>query len=693
MSNPLLKKQHLPSFSEIKPEHVIPALDVILANAKTKVSSLEMIANHATWDNFAAELQSMEMQIDNLWSTVSHLNSVMDSPALRDVYQLGKEKLTTFHTTLSQNLSLFKGYKTIKENESFQYLSKTQQKIINNTIRDFTLSGAELPDAKKTRYAEIAQQSSKLQTQFEQNVLDATQGWHLLVKDHEQLSGLPEYAIELAQTTAYRHDQKGYRFGLDIPSYLAVMKYADSTKIRKAVYIAYSTRASSQDQNQSQNQNQDNKNQSPNSFNNEKIIDDILALRQEKAELLGYQHYAELSLVTKMANNVDQVRDFLNDIAQYAKPKAEKELAELQQFVTSQYKINDLNPWDYSYYSEKLKQHQYALDDEEIKSYFPVETVFNGMFEIVNRLFDIQLIANTSSETWHKDVLSFDIKDSNGLAIGQLFADLYARPNKRGGAWMGVCRHRQKTGNSTSMPVAYLTCNFTPSSNGQPALLTHDEVETLFHEFGHTLHHLLTEINEMGVAGINGVAWDAVELPSQFLENWCWHPDSISLISRHYETAEALPQALLDKMIAAKHFQTGMQTVRQLEFALFDINLHSQQTNRSIKKKSVQQILGDARKQVAVIQTPKYNRFQCSFSHIFAGGYSAGYYSYKWAEVLSADAFGRFEEEGIFNNKTGTEFKQSILTQGGVPEASDMFENFRGRQPTVNALLNSTGLI
>ena len=463
------------------------------------------------------------------------------------------------------------------------------------------------------------------------------------------------------------------------------MKYADSATVRENMYRAYATRASLNSADMS--------GETETRFDNEAVINDILALRKEKAKLLDIDNFAELALITKMAKDVDQVSHFLQDIAHYAKPKAEKELHELHEFANNKFKATNLQPWDYSYYSEKLKQYEYELNSEEIKEYFPVETVFNGMFEIVNRLFDIQFKKNTDPQTWHEDVLVYDLIDANGVTKGQLFADLYARSNKRGGAWMGVCRHRQQTAEHSSNPVAYLTCNFTPAASGQPSLLTHDEVETLFHEFGHTLHHLLTTVDEMSLAGINGVAWDAVELPSQFLENWCWHSDSIPLISKHYQSGEPLPQSLLDKMLTAKHFQTGMQTVRQLEFSLFDIQLHAQNYETPETSLSVQAILEQARSAVAVVKTPEYHRFQCSFSHIFAGGYAAGYYSYKWAEVLSADAFGKFEEDGIFNAETGIAFKESILSQGGVPEAADMFVNFLGREPKVNALLKSTGLL
>lgn len=685
MKNPLLSKQPLPAFAEIQAEHVLPALNTRLDEAKEVITELEKIADQATWGNFAAKLERVDVSLDNIWSTVSHLNSVMDSPELREAYQEGQQLLTTFHTSVAQNLSLYQGYKNIASRDDFKTLNAAQKKIVNNTLRDFKLSGAELDEKDKQRFAQITQQLSQLQTTFEQNLLDATQSWYLHIQDRKELSGLPDYAVEQAQSTAHRHDQQGYRFGLDIPSYLAVMKYADSAVIREKMYRAYATRASLESVNLDE--------ETETRFDNEPVIEQILALRLEKSQLLGMDNYAELALITKMANDVNQVEAFLEDIAHYAKPKAKAELHELYEFASNNFSVTNLNPWDYSYYSEKLKQHEYDLNSEQIKEYFPVETVFNGMFEIVNRLFGIQIKQNTTPQTWHEDVLVYDLVDDAGTTTGQLFADLYARPNKRGGAWMGVCRHRQHTAEQQSTPVAYLTCNFTPASSGKPALLTHDEVETLFHEFGHTLHHLLTTVDEMSLAGINGVAWDAVELPSQFLENWCWHPESIPLISKHFQAGTPLPNDLLNKMLAAKHFQTGMQTVRQLEFSLFDIQLHAQNYQTTETSLSVQDTLENARDAVAVVKAPDYNRFQCSFSHIFAGGYAAGYYSYKWAEVLSADAFEKFEEEGIFNASTGAAFKDSILSQGGVPEASDMYAKFRGREPKVNALLKSTGLL
>lgn len=684
MTNPLLSEQYLPPFRNVKAEHVVEALQGVLATAAEKINQLESLNTTVTWENFAAVLEDIDEQIDRVWSTVSHLNSVQDSTELREAYQAGLQQLTEFHTNLGQNLQLFNGYKTLRNSSDFADLSTAQKKIINNALRDFRLSGAELNGEDKARYKAIALELSTLSNQFSQNVLDATQSWHLLIKDQAQLAGLPDDAIELAAQTARQYDQydeknnSGWRFGLDMPSYIAIMQYADDANIRESLYEAYATRASELGPNAKQ-------------FDNSPLIEQIIKLKQEKAELLGYKTYAELALATKMADSATQVIDFINELSQHAKPKAEQELAELTQFANEQYGVEQLQPWDLAYYSEKQKQDAFSFNAEEVKQYFPADTVIQGLFDVANRLFGISVKANPTIETWHDDVLPFDVLDKNQQVIGQLFADLYVRSNKRGGAWMGVCRHRRQTQQAQQLPVAYLTCNFAPATGNKPALLSHDEVETLFHEFGHTLHHLLTQVDEMSVAGINGVAWDAVELPSQFLENWCWHSSSIALISQHYATGAALPQSLLEKMLRAKHFQSGMQTVRQLEFALFDMQIHNGFNPNS--EQTVQTILDDVRKQLAVIQPPKYHRFQNSFSHIFAGGYAAGYYSYKWSEVLSADAFSRFEEEGIFNAETGLSFLSNILSQGGAEEPKVLFEKFRGRPPSIEPLLQSSGLI
>lgn len=675
--NPLLSSEYLPLFKTIEASHINPALDGLLDAANQQIEQLEQLADEASWENFAQPLEDMDERIDRVWSTVSHLHGVKDSAELREAYNEALQKLTEFHTTLGQNLTLFKGYKTIQSRQDFADLSEARQRIINNAVRDFQLSGAELDSDKKRRFKEIQLRLSELSTQFEQQLLDATQSWHLLVTDKDQLAGLPDQATELAAQTAHQHDQQGWRFGLDIPSYLAIMKYADNGEIRKQLYEAYSTRASE-------------KGPDAEKYDNGPLINEIIELRHEKAELLGFQTYAELALVKKMANSPDEVDAFLQELKKFAKPKAEQEIQELIDFCQQQYQISDLSPWDYSYYSEKLRQHEFAFSSEETKPYFPVDHVINGLFLVTQRLFGITVKHNPTLEVWDDQARGYDVLNDDGQIIGQLFADLFVRQGKRGGAWMASCRHRRQRQN-LQHPVAYLTCNFAPGVGDEPALLTHDEVETLFHEFGHTLHHLLTTVDEVSVAGINGVAWDAVELPSQFLENWCWHPQSIALISQHYQTGEPLPEELLQKMLRAKHFQAGMQTVRQLEFAMFDMTLHN---GFAIDEhNTVQSLIEQIRNAVAVIEVPSYHRFQNSFAHIFAGGYAAGYYSYKWAEVLSADAFSRFEEEGIFSASAGQAFLQQILQRGGVEDAGVLFRKFRGREPDIQPLLRQTGLI
>lgn len=674
--NPLLDAQYLPKFRSIQSSHVINALTTVLKEASQKIITLEETANNTnpcTWSNFAAVLEDIEESIDRVWSTVSHLNSVNDSSELRDAYQTGLQSLTEFYTQLGQNQAIFSGYQQLRSSANFGSLNTAQQKIINNAIRDFSLSGAELSGDKKAQYKTIALELSELSNQFSQHVLDATQSWHLDINDSEKLAGIPQDAIERAKKS-----DSQWQFGLDAPTYIAVMQYADNAKVREAFYEAYATRASDMGPDAGK-------------FDNTPLITQIVSLKQQKATLLGYKNYAELALATKMADTPKEVIDFIEELEQHAKPRAQQELEELRTFVQAQYSINDLNPWDIAYYSEKQKQQEFAFSAEEVKQYFPASHVIKGLFGVVKKLFNITVQANKDVETWHDDVMAFDIINENNALIGQFYADIYVRKNKRGGAWMGTCRHHRQTVNLKQIPVAYLTCNFAPANAEKPALLSHDDVETLFHEFGHTLHHLLTQVNEMSVAGINGVAWDAVELPSQFLENWCWHPESIELISQHYLTGEALPAELLSKMLRAKHFQSGIQTLRQLEFSLFDMRLHHDHVIDG--KISVQDLLDQIRSTMAVVHPPAYHRFQNSFSHIFAGGYAAGYYSYKWSEVLSADAFNRFEEEGIFNQETGLSFLNNILAKGGEQEPKVLFENFRGRPPSIQPLLKHSGLV
>ncbi len=677
-NNPLLATSSLPKFSSIEESHILPALQHVLSECRIQIAELCEITT-PNWQNFALIMENLDENISRVWSPISHLNGVKDSAGLRDVYQQGIALLTEYHSEVGQNTQLYDQYKIIKQHSSFSELSRAQKKVIDNTLLDFRLSGAELNNADKTKFAELNLQLADLSNQFERNLLDSTQAWSLLIDDKNKLKGMPTSALKLAEQFAKQNEQTGWLLNLQFPSYLPVMQHVENADLREQVYKAYSKRASEFSNN--------------GNYDNSPLIDKILQCRRQQAQLLGYDNYAELSIEKKMAKSSAAVVTFLNDLVRYAKPVAQQELEQLQQFAKDQYQVTELNAWDISFYSERLREQQYAFNDEEVKPFFPVEQVFGGMFEIVKRLFNISVKVTTTMETWHDDVLCYDVyqEDSNTL-IGQLYADIYVRKNKRSGAWMDTCIHRRRINDTVQNPVAFLTCNFSPPVESTPALLTHGEVETLFHEFGHTLHHLLTQVDEMSVAGINGVAWDAVELPSQFLENWCWQEQSLQLIAKHYETNKSIPIELLEKMRAAKNFQSGMQTLRQVEFALFDMQLHTNYEPEN-SDTSVQSLLDNVRQQVAVTIPPSYNRFQNSFGHIFSGGYAAGYYSYKWAEVLSADAFSRFEEEGIFNPNTGDDFMRTILQNGGEVEANQLFINFRGREPDIQSLLRHTGIL
>ncbi|MFT5655693.1 MAG: oligopeptidase A, partial [Arenicella sp.] len=642
MTNPLLNFKQTPHFESIKAKHVIPALEAILAESRAHIAELQKVPS-PDWKNFTYKIECIDERLSRVWSPVSHLNAVRDSEELRAAYQTGIDLLTAYHSEVGQNKKLFAQYTKIRESEQWSDLTKAQKKLIENSLLDFKLGGAELCHDQQSRLAEIDQQLSQLSNSFERNLLDATQAWTLLISDPARLKGLPQSALDMAKQSAALEDQQGWLFTLQIPSYLAVMQHAQDQQLRQNMYQAYAQRASELTDD--------------GRFDNTPLIDSILELKHARAKLLGFSHFAQYSLIKKMASSSEAVIDFLTKLAQHARPTAEHELADLKKFAADHYQQKDLKPWDISYYSERLREHQYAFSDEEIKPYFPAKQVFDGMFKVAKSLFGIEFQVNDSLQVWHPDVVCFDlVARDGGDLIGSLYADLYVRKNKRGGAWMDSCIHRQRQEHALQKPVAFLNCNFTPPIGDDPALLSHNEVETLFHEFGHTLHHLLTEVDVMGVAGINGVAWDAVELPSQFLENWCWHPDSLQLIASHHKTGDKLPLQLLEKMRAAKNFQSGMQTLRQVEFAMFDMRLHSAE-----RTPDVQALLDTVREEIAIIPAPAYNRFQNSFGHIFAGGYAAGYYSYKWSEVLSADAFERFEEEGIFNHKTGQDFLSSIL--------------------------------
>lgn len=675
MSNPLLESHLLPPFSRIRPEHAVPAVDELLRRNRERIAELTANAEQADWSQ-VAELEQLNDELAQAWSPVSHLNGVMNTDAWREAYNACLPKLSEYWTELGQHQGLYRVFESLAQSDAYAQLSAPRRKLIDNALRDFRLSGIALPAEEQKRYAELQQRLSELTTRFSENVLDATQGWWKQVTVEAELSGLPEHAVAAAKEAARAKEVEGWVITLDFPAYHAVMAFADSRSLREELYRAYSTRASDQGPEAGR-------------WDNTEVMREILDLRHELARLLGFASYAEYSLATKMAQTPQQVISFLEDLARETRPIAERELEELRAFARERDGIEELMAWDVTYYGEKLKQARYNISQQELRPYFPLPRVLDGMFAIAGRLFELEVEEQKDFDSWHEDVCLFALK-RNGEPFAYCYLDPFARSGKRGGAWMDDCRVRRRlSDNRLQLPVAYLVCNFTPPLPGKPALLTHDEVTTLFHEFGHGLHHMLTRMEEADISGINGVAWDAVELPSQFMENWCWEPEALALISGHHETGEPLPQELLDKMLAAKHFQSAMMMLRQLEFSLFDFRLHHEYQPG---KTDIQALLDEVREQVAVIRPPAENRFQHSFSHIFAGGYAAGYYSYKWAEVLSADAFSRFEEEGIFNPETGRSFRQEILEQGGSGDPMDLFVAFRGREPSVEALLRHSGI-
>ncbi len=674
IANPLLQDFDLPPFAAIKPEHVVPAIDQLLADSRKQVAELLQRKDGFTWDNLVLPMDEMSAKLGQAWSPVGHLNAVCNNAELREAYEACLPKLSEFWTELGQNRELFEAYKALASSPAAQELNDAQRKVLDNELRDFHLSGIDLPLEQQARYGEIQKELSELSSKFSNQLLDATQAWTKHITDESALAGLPESARgQLAQAAAEK-ELDGWLVTLEFPSYYAIMTYADDRALREEVYTAYSTRASEQGPNAGE-------------FDNTPVMARTLELRQELAELLGFAHYSDLSLATKMADSPQQVLDFLNDLGVRSKPFAERDLAELKAFAAEQ-GCADLQSWDVGYYSEKLREQRYSISEEEVRQYFPVNRVLDGMFQIVQRLFGIEISEEQDFERWHPEVRLFRVQE-NGQTVGRFYFDLYARSNKRGGAWMDGARDQFRNGKGELvLPVAYLVCNFTPAVGDKPALLTHDEVTTLFHEFGHGLHHMLTRVEQLGVSGINGVAWDAVELPSQFMENWCWEQEGLALIAGHWESGEPLPAEMLERMLAARNFQSGMMMVRQLEFSLFDFELHGSQG----QGRSVQQVLDEVRSRVAVMTPPAWNRFANSFGHIFAGGYAAGYYSYKWAEVLSADAFSRFEEEGVLNPQTGRAFRDSILAKGGSYEPLQLFVEFRGREPQIDALLRHSGL-
>ncbi len=677
MTNPLLERNELPPFRAILPNHVVPAVDQLLTANRQEITKL-LEDNVCDWDGLIAVIEALNDFLSQSFGPVSHMNSVVNTPELRDAYNASLPKLSEYQTEMGQNADLFSAYQSILTGPDFDTLDQAQKKSIENAIRDFRLSGIDLPKKKQSRFAEISKRLSELSSQFSDNVLDATMGWKKVVTDKSELSGLPENALGLARQMAEQNDEEGYLLTLDIPSYLPVLSYCENEKLRREMYEAFVTRASDQGPGKGQ-------------WDNSEIIHEILTLRKERAELLGFRNFAELSLATKMAQDTDQVIGFLTELAEKSKPAAEKEFAAICEFAQNEFDVKEINAWDVNFYAEKLKEHRFSISEEKLRPYFPEPTVLSGLFEVVRRLYDIEIEETKNIETWHEDVTTYNIT-KDGITIARFYLDLYARANKRGGAWMDDCRVRRITAKGeTQLPVAYLTCNFSAPVGENPSLLTHSEVVTLFHEFGHGMHHMMTKVTCAPVSGVNGVAWDAVELPSQFMENWCWQEEALAFISAHFKTGESLPPEMLEKLLAAKNFQSAMMTVRQLEFALFDFRLHLEFDPNLDDQ--VQTILNEVRNDVAVVPAPEFSRFQHGFSHIFGGGYAAGYYSYKWAEVLSADAFAKFQEEGIFNRQTGEKFLTSILEVGGSVDPMDMFVEFRGREPEIDALLKQDGIL
>ncbi|HEJ7935364.1 oligopeptidase A [Serratia marcescens] len=678
MTNPLLTPFSLPPFSAIRPEDIVPAVQSALADCRAAVERVVAQPGPFTWGNLCQPLAESDDRLSRIWSPIGHLNSVKNSPELRAAYEQALPLLSEYGTWVGQHEGLYQAYRSLKDGAAFEALSVPQRKAVDNALRDFELSGIGLSADKQQRYGEIVARLSELGSTYSNNVLDATMGWSKLITDEAELSGLPESALAQAQAMAQAKEQDGWLLTLDMPSYLPVLTYADNRALREEMYRAFATRASDQGPNAGK-------------WDNSEVMAETLALRHELAQLLGFDTYADKSLATKMAESPEQVIGFLSDLAKRARPQAEQELAQLRAFAKQHYGVDELEAWDITYYGEKQKQHLFSISDEQLRPYFPEQRVVEGLFEVVKRIYGITAKERKDVETWHPDVRFFDLFDANGELRGSFYLDLYARENKRGGAWMDDCvGSLRKADGTLQKPVAYLTCNFNRPLGDQPALFTHNEVTTLFHEFGHGLHHMLTQIDTAGVSGINGVPWDAVELPSQFMENWCWEPEALAFISGHYQSGEPLPKAMLDKLLAAKNYQAALFILRQLEFGLFDFRMHFEYS----PEKGVQILptLAEVKKMVAVVPSPSWGRFPHAFSHIFAGGYAAGYYSYLWAEVLSADAYSRFEEEGIFNAETGKSFLDNILSRGGSEEPMALFKRFRGREPQLDAMLRHYGI-
>lgn len=672
-TNPLLDFSGLPRFDEIHPEHITPAIDTLLAEAEAAVKAAESVAP-VSWDSFVVPLDDATERLYRAWGQVSHLQSVVNTPELREAYNSNLPKISRFGSAVAQNPALYAQYKALAAAPEATDADPARAKVLANALRDFRLGGAELGEADKARFAQLQEELSGLQAKFSQNVLDATDAFALYVDSESELTGLPADVIAAARANAQKDERSGWKLTLQMPCYLPVQTYADNRALRERLYHANAVRASEF---------------GDAALDNSGNIECILAVRAELAALLGFDNYAEYSIATKMANDAPQVLGFLRDLAGRAKPYAQRDRAELEAFARDTLGLQELQAWDLAYVAEKLKQARYSYSEQEVKQYFTEPKVLAGLFGVIERLYGLKVQAD-SAPTWHPDVRFYRLVDAQGALVGQFYMDLYAREGKRGGAWMDDCRNRRVTAAGVQTPLVYLVCNFGRGSDGKPATFSHDEVTTLFHEMGHGLHQLLTRVGELAVAGINGVEWDAVELPSQFMENFCWEWAQVQGMTAHVDSGEPLPRALFDKMLAAKNYQSGMFTVRQLEFGLFDMLLHSQYQPA---QEGVLQLLDRVRGEVAVNFPPEWNRFPHQFSHIFAGGYAAGYYSYKWAEVLSADAYAAFEEAPDDLAGTGARFRDEVLSRGGSRSAAENFRAFRGRDPQIDALLRHSGMV
>jgi oligopeptidase A len=670
MQNALLRGDPLPPFAAIEPADIEPAVRALIDANRDQMRALEA-SPHPTFATVVEPIEQLQHRLSRAWSPVSHLNGVQNSESLRASYNACLPLLSDYQTDLGQSESLYRAYQAVATNES-NLLTPVQRRVIEQALRDFRLSGVGLPQDRKERFKAVMQELSQLQAKFEENVLDATNAWSKHVVDESMLRGVNASIVSAAKAAAEEKGLDGWLLSLQQPTYVAVMTDAESSELRREYYEAWSTRASD-------------RGPSAGKFDNTEIMARLLALRHEAATLVGFANYAEYALATRMAKSPREVLDFLRELALAARPAAQREFAELEAYAGRK-----LDAWDVSFYAEKMQRERYAVSQEELRPYFQLPRVLEGLFGVANRLFGVNIVERQGVPTWHADVRFFDIEETPGRVIGSFYLDAYARPNKRSGAWMDECVGRIGIGGVSATPVAYLVCNFLPPSDGKPALLTHDDVLTMFHEFGHGLHHMLTRVAYPSIAGINGVSWDAVELPSQFMENFAWHADTLQAMSRHIETGAPLPLETQHKLLATRVFHAGLATVRQLEFALFDFRLHTEFDPKLGAR--IEQILNEVRREVAVIPAPDWNRFPHNFGHIFAGGYAAGYYSYKWAEVLSADAFAAFEEQGVFDRATAQRFLDSILSRGGSRDALDAFVEFRGRKPDIHALLKSQGL-